>query len=412
MHVLISFIIILNVFLYDYLTTKVSMSFVLTDEITVSILLLAAVFFILSHKKFYINRYEKRILILLTAILLIGFASLLYKKYQPYSVGIKDAIIFFKCFIIYFITRMVFHNFDISLYKNRITFIFKILFYFIFILTIANYFFHIFPADQTSLGFAGQRLFFPHSSRYAFALQMLFVLLFPAFIEKNRIFLLLVLACGLASMKFKYISFAVIEVFLIFAYSRIGRINVKKYLLMSIPILILLGFIVSNQFLYYYSEDAYEFGYARAILTYNSLPIALDHFPLGAGFGTYASFMSGVYYSPVYELYDMHWVWGLTPANPRFVTDVYWPMLIGQFGIIGFLCGLIIIFTFFGLFIRLFNDADNVNIKPYIFSGIQLMLVLLIDSMSDQIYSQNRGVISFFYLALIVNSAYIKKNQQ
>jgi hypothetical protein len=74
---------------------------------------------------------------------------------------------------------------------------------------------------------------------------------------------------------------------------------------------------------------------ARVALYIGSARIAVDHVPLGVGPGRYGSFMSRVEYSPVYREYGLHRVSGLRERNPRYVTDTFWPMILGELGILG-----------------------------------------------------------------------------
>lgn len=74
---------------------------------------------------------------------------------------------------------------------------------------------------------------------------------------------------------------------------------------------------------------------ARTALYIRSVAIAWDHFPFGAGLGRYGSWMSRVEYSPVYEQYGLHTVPGLRPHDPRYATDTFWPMVLGELGAVG-----------------------------------------------------------------------------
>lgn len=56
---------------------------------------------------------------------------------------------------------------------------------------------------------------------------------------------------------------------------------------------------------------------------------------MGAGFGTYGSFSAAKYYSPLYVKYGFEGSYGMSSNDYQFLTDTYWPMLLGQFGIIG-----------------------------------------------------------------------------
>jgi hypothetical protein len=74
---------------------------------------------------------------------------------------------------------------------------------------------------------------------------------------------------------------------------------------------------------------------ARSALYGGSVDIAADYFPLGAGLGRYGSHMSRVEYSPVYAEYGLTRIRGLQEDNPSYVTDTFWPMVLGESGIFG-----------------------------------------------------------------------------
>jgi hypothetical protein len=83
---------------------------------------------------------------------------------------------------------------------------------------------------------------------------------------------------------------------------------------------------------------------ARLALYMGSIEVARDHFPLGGGMGRYGSWMARVEYSPLYREYGLDNVSGLRPNNPQYATDTFWPMVLGEFGVIG----LVAYLTFLG----------------------------------------------------------------
>jgi hypothetical protein len=88
----------------------------------------------------------------------------------------------------------------------------------------------------------------------------------------------------------------------------------------------------------------------RVALAAGSVAIARDELPLGVGIGRYGSHMSREEYSPVYQRYELHRVYGLRERRPIAVTDNFWPMVLGETGAIGFLGAV-------GFFALLFRDA-------------------------------------------------------
>jgi O-antigen ligase len=74
---------------------------------------------------------------------------------------------------------------------------------------------------------------------------------------------------------------------------------------------------------------------ARELLYQGAVTVAIDHFPLGAGLGRYGSWMSRVEYSPLYRELGFDSVWGLRPDFPLFITDTFWPQILGEIGVFG-----------------------------------------------------------------------------
>jgi hypothetical protein len=86
----------------------------------------------------------------------------------------------------------------------------------------------------------------------------------------------------------------------------------------------------------------------RVALYAGSVAIARDELPLGVGIGRYGSHMSREEYSPVYQRYKLHRVFGLRERRPIAVTDTFWPMVLGETGVIGLLGAV----GFFALLVR------------------------------------------------------------
>jgi len=76
---------------------------------------------------------------------------------------------------------------------------------------------------------------------------------------------------------------------------------------------------------------------ARSALYYTSFLIARDHFPFGTGLASFGSHASKLYYSAVYQDYGISGVYGLSPGDASFITDTFWPMVLGEGGLVCFL---------------------------------------------------------------------------
>jgi hypothetical protein len=96
---------------------------------------------------------------------------------------------------------------------------------------------------------------------------------------------------------------------------------------------------------------------ARNALYYTSVLIARDHFPLGLGLASFGSHASKLYYSDAYQAYGLTNVWGLSPTTANFITDTYWPMVLGEGGVLSLV-------SFFGFFYVLFRTTWRVARAP------------------------------------------------
>lgn len=115
-----------------------------------------------------------------------------------------------------------------------------------------------------------------------------------------------------------------------FTFYRKKKITIKT-LLLFVPLVVTLAW---NQ-IYYYFFSSIQGDSARYQLLINSFKVIKDHFPIGSGFGTYASYYSGKYYSPIYSSYGLTGIYGLTRDNTSFISDSFWPMVFAQTGLIG-----------------------------------------------------------------------------
>jgi hypothetical protein len=391
------------VFLYDFLFKYISF----IDEL-LAVITIALLFFV---KKIKLLRAEYMILRLLFLIIFLGLLSNITSEQKIVGkVIFLDLLSFVKPFVVYFGVRIFFR--DIS-FKTVYPALKKIIQYALLVLIIiifADYVFHIFPRDQR-FGLTSLELFFTHPSRLSFAISFIFIILYPKYIKKSYL-LVFILLIGLVTLRVKYFGFLLIALLFIYYRRIIVKIN-KRYfyaLMMLIPIGL---FIIFKDWIYFYFVNN---DWSRNILLKYSFKIGADFFPLGTGFGSYACYFSGQEnYSWVYAHYGIDDVWGISKEFNSFLSDQYWPMILGQFGYFGLLAMFLIIIKYFEILIGLLNSTESVFVKNSVIATVLGLILLLIDSTSDAIFSQNRGVVIFIIIALVVNhyidyNTYIDEN--
>lgn len=99
-------------------------------------------------------------------------------------------------------------------------------------------------------------------------------------------------------------------------------------------------------------------GSGRFDLYTGSITLSKMYFPIGAGFGTYASHLSGAYVSKVYNFIKVSEIFDLSGHSTTIIGDTGYPYYLGQFGFLGIV--LIIL-----IFVHLFKICSYKRHKNY-----------------------------------------------
>lgn len=210
----------------------------------------------------------------------------------------------------------------------------------------------------------------------------------------------IVLACvmWMSSMRSRAFSFVAMYAMLAFLYFRNndrtkpGRFR-WDYLIVIGIVALAFSF---DQLIFYFTNDTQ----ARSLLLRNSIYVMKEYFPIGAGFGTYGSDVAAEYYSSLYNMLGFSSIYGMGKTNTIYLNDNYWPMIFGQFGIIGTV--LII-----GILLNIHKDIYEKIRKDryFFFSGMCAMLLLAISSIASKSYSEFSSICVFLLLGVMGHGA-------
>ena len=322
---------------------------------------------------------NKKIFLLILLFVLLGVSTNIVYGYQNIQAVMKDIFLNIKFFMGIVTIQLLTKKFDVQNYRKRFIFHIKAIIIILFVLMLVDQITPIFPCNEIRYGLRSEQLFFGHPTGLASVsfVLILLLLLFSENITSNKIYL--ICGCILVVSTLRVKAIATILLFLIF-YFYMLVFNKKPSLILLVlfsPIIILIGW--EQIYGYFFSDVAMDS--ARGALTYKSIEIAQDFFPLGTGFGTYASAPSAESYSPIYHLYGLSNVWGLSESNPMFVSDVFWPMIISQNGFLGLLIYLCII-VFYITRIQNLYKSDK---KGYLLC-MGAFIYLLISSTSESAF--------------------------
>lgn len=180
---------------------------------------------------------------------------------------------------------------------------------------------------------------FPHPGEYSLFMSLLFALAFASFAVRHRKadLALAVLFAGsvILSLRLKgFLSLAAVVMIVALVQGMADHRRGVAILLVGgllfVGALSVEGNVITAQVTTYASKVS-----PRALLYKTGERIANDDFPLGVGFGRFGSYPSRIYYSPVYDQYELSGVYGLSRSYPDFIDDTSWPSVMGEAGYLG-----------------------------------------------------------------------------
>lgn len=179
-----------------------------------------------------------------------------------------------------------------------------------------------------------------------------------------------------------------------------------RVLLVAVVALPLLGFVLAAPLttLADLTYDDYVVGgdsAARTVLTRDAATLAVERFPLGAGFGRFGSETASTTYSPEYIARNYPAIHGLgtTPTTGQFLVDTEWPALIGETGLLGaaaFLAGLVAVYRCG----RALWRADGAPLLRWVgLATAGLVVVSLVESVATVVFTGPPAYGPLFVLA-------------
>ena len=332
-------------------------------------------------------------------ITIIGLLSNIIYKYQGISCIIGDIIVFTKFIFVVYLTSCILNKQQLIDYKENILKHINSISWIFVLFTLINYIFKYNPST-IRMGIMSNQIFFEHPTYLAAA--TIFLISFRIILQNNKydvlqILLILVL---ISTMRFKAIG-AAFATLIISIY--IDKKN-KKLSIFKIGIIGIIMIVLSFNHIKYYLLNS---EYARNALTITSIEIAKEHFPFGTGFASYASYFSTRNYSPVYYKYELNKIYGLQNGSSNFATDVFWPMILGQFGIFGLI---IYIYIVIKLFKNIQDEYTKENKYIYI-AKIIVFTYLLVSSTSESAFTNPISIPLALIIGISTNDDLLYNNK-
>lgn len=216
--------------------------------------------------------------------------------------------------------------------------------------------------------------------------------------RKNTIVCLLIATLGLLSSKSKYYGEYVVLIAVIYFLKERLKVNSLKTGTYISFIAFVVIYFTWEKFNAYYVEgfdiDTRAYRMARPETYKAAMIIFKEYFPFGSGLGTFSTNAAAEYYSPLYYKYGLSDVWGLTPENPMFLADTFYPVL-AEYGIVG-------VFLFLWFWKRRLWAIQKLPLKYYKV-GVMAFMALALESVADTSYLSGKGMGYFMLLGIVMS---------
>ena len=366
-----------------------------SDEIIAVVLAVLAI--IKSMQQLTLLRFERIMLIALVIFELIGLISGFASKIQGVGPTLVDAFTCVKFFIYYLSTRILTKDKLTEKYFFSLNNICKIFAVVLFVLALHDAFmtpwfpvadFRYFT-ESITLGFGHPE----YLSRVCFSLILVLCYNYRYF--KHNIYYIMMLTVVMF-LSFRTKSF--VCVFILFVmYIYFFKLRLKSITPIALAGAAGIGYFGYDSFVFYYIEHEQC---ARALLTKDGLYLAKQYFPLGTGFGTFASYIASAFYSKLYIFlgyYNMYGT-GLDEVEGNALSDTFWPIVYTQTGVFGFIAFIIALFS------MIFYIIKSRKTDLYFFwIAMSLILYDLISTSASSAFFHPSSMVSYLFLGLITS---------
>ena len=224
--------------------------------------------------------------------------------------------------------------------------------------------------------------------------------------RKNAVLkFLLILSIGLFSFRSKIYGIWGISILLFVFFKNLTlKINIRNIIVGAILGAITFALAYAKIYKYFgvSMEEGADVITTRYALYIVGIEIIKTYLPFGTGLCSFATGYSGTYYSDIYYLFGMNELEGLTPDDPAYVSDTFFPAL-AQFGIVG-----TFLFLYFWYYIvkraNVYKNkiSNKINIE-YLLIVVILCHIFIASTSSSLFYTHN-GHVCMIVLGLCLSS--------
>ncbi len=215
--------------------------------------------------------------------------------------------------------------------------------------------------------------------------------------KKNKIWIVLAAILDVLTLRSKAFGYCFLVLLLIIFLRK--KISFNKILVAIIGV----GAFVWERITYYFFDSTAS----RSVALTTSIQIMKDFFPVGSGFATYGTVMSGRSYSDAYYVYNLSKKWGFTIENNSFIGDGGLATIIGQFGFLG----IIIFICSIGVILKLTIEIIKKNTGKCL-DVIALLGYAGISCTNETFFNSDTAVLYAIILAILIKKYKRRENKK
>lgn len=344
----------------------------------------------ISHPKKSLTATDRTLILFLITFLMIGGLGNLFGPVRLSLAPIAIDIVACSKFFIALLSGFILFDEAADL-LDSLRMEARVLLVILFILGVANLFFDFGMGGDGDFGIPRAfKFIFYHQAALVWFVVALVSLLLSEF-DRNRIYILFGFVVIALTLTTKGVCWVAAIMMIVVTLNKRGRPSVFGLLFGGIAVLML----ASDSLILYYANSTVDT--ARSALQQAANKIALNEFPFGAGFASFGSAVTAMpeHYSPLYFAYGLSTIWGLTPGNTQYLSDTFWPVVIGQFGYVGFaVFAAVAFFCFRSVIVR---TRDSGNARAWL-SPISLLIYLVLGSLAETAFFNPSAV----YFAILI----------
>lgn len=397
------------------------------DEAIIAFFFFYALVSIIMQKK--INKTSVRLIVLIGLFLFVGLLSFKLNSQGSISNLLNSAFLSVKFLV------LVFSFLNIEVKKETIEYSLSVLCFLafansIFVIVnflIPNLYQHYLPFvyidNARILSFGGAMGLFVHpgiAGWFSLLVGSIYLASYSFEAKKTKLrWVFFYFFIALLSLRVKVIlsMIALVAFYILFISSKKSRL--RNIVLGSFPIVIFV-FVFQNMILENLQKYIFNFGgyglnmetSARSALLSNSFKIMGDYFPLGVGFSKYGSWYARITYSEYYYSYGMNAIYGLTPDDPKFATDTYWPSIFGETGFLGSIIYIVILLLIVKKLFKLLKESRVDKEYSYLLVVLSLLVFeqAVLESFGEAIFNSSPQNIVLGIIIGIAASNKLKKS--